>query len=81
MKFFFQKLNNKIKNWVSEFLLKRFLIPLVLCLIYIFLVGPTSIVAKIFFRKKLNRRNESEITNWHINLDENLTIEDLKGQS
>lgn len=44
--------------------MRRVLVPGVLLLVYFTAVAVTSLVARIFFRKHLNRRNLSADTNW-----------------
>jgi hypothetical protein len=81
MKNLLKDLNIKIKNWIANTLLKKFIIPSLLFLIYFLVLGPTSLIAKIFYRNKLIRRNKSDTSNWNeVNIDE-LTDEELKSQS
>lgn len=63
-----QKLLNihrKIKEWVTQVLFRKFLTPIVLVVIYFLVLGPTSVVSRIFFRSKLTKSIKNESTNWN----------------
>jgi hypothetical protein len=81
MKNYIKQLHINLKKWVTEFLLSKVIIPIVLTLIYIVVLGPTSIIAKIFFKAHLTKRSLHLDTNWIDNVNEIPTLEELKKQS
>ena len=58
------KINRVAKEWITQVLFKKFLTPIVLVFVYIFVLGPTSVFARIFFRKTLNKSPENPNSNW-----------------
>ncbi len=79
-----QKLLNihrKIKEWVTQVLFRKILTPFVLVLIYFFVLGPTSIVSKIFFRKKLTKSITNKDTNWNETVDYEGNLQESTYQS
>jgi hypothetical protein len=81
MKEKFLKFNKKIKDWLTQVLFKKFLTPIALVLIYTFVVGFTSIIAKIFFRKFLEKKSLSDNSNWLSVENNDELIEDSLKQS
>ena len=57
---FIKKIQNIIKTWIALFLIKKILVPISLVIIYFFILGPTSIVVRIFFRKYIVKSNLSD---------------------
>lgn len=79
-----QKLLNihrKIKEWVTQVLFRKFLTPIVLVLIYFLVLGPTSIVSRIFFRKKLTKSINNPNTNWNETVSYEGDLQDSQYQS
>lgn len=72
MKDKFVKWHKKIKDWLTQILFKRYLTPFVLVFIYIFIVGLTSFLSKIFFKKALSKSPSATKTNW-------IEVEDYEG--
>ena len=57
-------LQRKIKEWITQVLFKIFLTPIILFIIYFVILGPTSIIAKLFFRKALSKSTYNQNSNW-----------------
>jgi hypothetical protein len=53
-----------IKEWVTQVLLKKYLTPFALVLVYFFILGPTSLIAKIFFKSALSKSSQDINTFW-----------------
>lgn len=76
-----KNLHRIIKNWVTNTLLAKIIIPIILTFIYFLVLGPTSVIAKIFFRKHLSKTANSTEANWS-SVQENIdTLAELKKQS
>lgn len=76
-----KKIHTAIKTWVTQVLLKKILTPIILIIVYYFILGPTSLVAKIFFRSSLSKSVKSQKTNWLNTSDFKTTLESSRKQS
>lgn len=81
MKNKFLQIHEKIKVWVTQVLLKKIVTPIALVLVYIFVLGPTSIVAKVFFRRALTKSSQRAGTNWVAAENFESTLEGSRTQS
>lgn len=81
MKQKFLEFHRKIKEWVTQVLFRKILTPMALVFIYFFVLGPTSIVSKIFFRKKLTKTISNVNTNWNEVVDYEGSLQDSYFQS
>lgn len=76
-----KKIHEAVKTWVTQVFLKKFLTPVVLVLVYYFILGPTSIVARIFFRSALSKSPKTTDSNWLMNNSFETTLESSRKQS
>lgn len=77
----FKKFHGHIKNFVVNVLFQKFLVPAALIFIYFFVLGPTSIVARIFFRKALKHSVKTLDSSWSKAEGYNPSLEDSLKQS
>lgn len=61
---FISKKQALIKEWVTQVLLKKYLTPIALIFVYFFILGPTSLIAKIFFKSALSKSSQDINTFW-----------------
>ena len=54
-----QRVHQAIKEWVTSVLLKKVITPFALVVIYFLILGPTSLVAKMFFRSALAKTSDA----------------------
>jgi hypothetical protein len=59
-----KRLHTSIREWLTQVLFKRYLTPLALVVVYVFVLGPTSVVARVLFRKHLAKTSGRADTNW-----------------
>ncbi len=76
-----KKFHGHVKNFVVNVLFQKFLVPAALIFIYFFVVGPTSIFARLFFRKALNHSVKTLDSSWGQAEGYNPSLEDSLKQS
>ncbi len=59
-----KRLHHAIRDWLTQVAFKRYLTPFALIFVYVFILGLTSIVAKLLFRKSLTKSSHRSDTNW-----------------
>ncbi len=64
MKERFHRFHRALRDWLTQVLFKRYLTPFSLVLVYVLVLGPTSLIAKIFFRHALRKGPRRNDTNW-----------------
>ena len=60
----FLKFHRAVKEWITQVLFRKFLTPFILVVVYFFVLGPTSVFARIFLRSALNKSPKSPDSNW-----------------
>lgn len=75
------KIHEKIKSWVADVLLPKFIIPIILFVVYFLVVGPTSVVARWFYGRFLSKTSDAPNSNWVPIQNCELTMENTRKQS
>lgn len=78
---FISKKQALIKAWVTQVLLKKYLTPIALTFVYFFVLGPTSLIAKLFFKSALSKSSIDPKTFWLNKIDNYSTQKDSRSQS
>ena len=81
MKEKFLRFHRIVKEWITQVLFRKFLTPIVLVFVYFLVVGPTSLVAKIFFRDALKKSSGRNDSNWIETKNYEDSLETSYGQS
>lgn len=76
-----KRFHQKLKVFIVDVLFKKYLVPMALISTYFFVLGPTSIFARIFFRRSLTQDEGNAESSWQTARDYHPSLEDSLKQS